>query len=29
MALKTMLKDATVPPGGNEEQEGRGGFDRI
>ena len=25
-ALKAMLKDATVPPGGNEEQEGRGGL---
>ena len=24
--LKEMLKDATVPPGGNEEQEGRGGL---
>ena len=26
LALKAMLKDATVPPGGNEEQEGRGGL---
>lgn len=26
MALQAMLKDATVPPGGNEEQEGRGGL---
>lgn len=25
-ALQAMLKDATVPPGGNEEQEGRGGL---
>ena len=25
-ALKAMLKDATVPPGGNEEAEGRGGL---
>ena len=25
-ALEAMLKDATVPPGGNEEQEGRGGL---
>jgi predicted alpha-1,2-mannosidase len=24
-ALKAMLKDATIPPGGNEEKEGRGG----
>jgi predicted alpha-1,2-mannosidase len=26
MALKAMLKDAEVPPGGNEEKEGRGGL---
>jgi predicted alpha-1,2-mannosidase len=26
LALKAMLKDATVPPGGNEEKEGRGGL---
>lgn len=26
MALEAMLKDATVPPGGNEEAEGRGGL---
>ena len=26
LALQAMLKDATVPPGGNEEQEGRGGL---
>ena len=26
MALDAMLKDATVPPGGNEEKEGRGGL---
>ena len=26
LALEAMLKDATVPPGGNEEQEGRGGL---
>ncbi|WP_281226655.1 GH92 family glycosyl hydrolase [Flavobacterium aquiphilum] len=26
VALKAMLKDATVPPGGNEEKEGRGGL---
>lgn len=26
LALKAMLQDATVPPGGNEEQEGRGGL---
>jgi predicted alpha-1,2-mannosidase len=26
LALKAMLKDANVPPGGNEEQEGRGGL---
>lgn len=26
MALNAMLKDATVPPGGNEEKEGRGGL---
>ncbi len=26
LALKAMLKDATVPPGGNEEAEGRGGL---
>lgn len=26
LALETMLKDATVPPGGNEEAEGRGGL---
>jgi len=26
-ALEAMLKDATVPPGGNEEKEGRGGLD--
>ena len=26
LALDAMLKDATVPPGGNEEQEGRGGL---
>jgi len=26
-ALQAMLKDALVPPGGNEEQEGRGGLD--
>lgn len=26
MALEAMLKDATVPPGGNEEKEGRGGL---
>lgn len=26
LALKAMLKDATVPPGGNEEREGRGGL---
>jgi predicted alpha-1,2-mannosidase len=26
-ALMAMLKDATVPPGGNEEKEGRGGLD--
>ena len=26
LALKAMLKDAEVPPGGNEEQEGRGGL---
>lgn len=26
IALEAMLKDATVPPGGNEEQEGRGGL---
>lgn len=25
LALKAMLKDATIPPGGNEEREGRGG----
>jgi len=25
-ALKAMLKDATIPPGGNEEKEGRGGL---
>lgn len=25
-ALEAMLKDATIPPGGNEEQEGRGGL---
>lgn len=26
LALQAMLKDATVPPGGNEEKEGRGGL---
>jgi len=26
LALKAMLKDATIPPGGNEEREGRGGL---
>jgi predicted alpha-1,2-mannosidase len=26
LALEAMLKDATVPPGGNEEKEGRGGL---
>ncbi|MGE4586148.1 MAG: GH92 family glycosyl hydrolase [Mangrovibacterium sp.] len=26
LALQAMLKDATIPPGGNEEQEGRGGL---
>jgi predicted alpha-1,2-mannosidase len=26
LAFKAMLKDATVPPGGNEEKEGRGGL---
>lgn len=26
LALQAMLKDATVPPGGNEEREGRGGL---
>lgn len=26
LGLQAMLKDATVPPGGNEEQEGRGGL---
>ncbi|MCU7551154.1 GH92 family glycosyl hydrolase [Chitinophagaceae bacterium LB-8] len=26
LGLEAMLKDATVPPGGNEEQEGRGGL---
>lgn len=26
LALEAMLKDATVPPGGNEEEEGRGGL---
>lgn len=26
LALKAMLKDATIPPGGNEEAEGRGGL---
>ena len=26
LALKAMLKDATIPPGGNEEKEGRGGL---
>lgn len=26
LALEAMLKDATVPPGGNEEAEGRGGL---
>ncbi len=26
LALEAMLKDATIPPGGNEEQEGRGGL---
>lgn len=26
LALKAMIKDATVPPGGNEEKEGRGGL---
>ncbi len=29
MALEAMLKDATVPPGGNEEQEGRGGLNEY
>ena len=27
LALQAMLKDATVPPGGNEEKEGRGGLE--
>ena len=26
LGLEAMLKDATVPPGGNEEAEGRGGL---
>lgn len=29
LALEAMLKDATVPPGGNEEQEGRGGLNEY
>ena len=29
LALEAMLKDATVPPGGNEEKEGRGGLNEY